>query len=56
MLTTLNNANNNLGKDEQDSGINFVGSYMQGKTINDSSHVFGSLVINERTLLQFSNL
>ena len=49
LLTTLNDANNDLGKDQQDSGIDFIGSYMQGKTINNSFHFFENLV---RNLLQ----
>ena len=31
MLTRLNNVNNNLGLDQENSGINFVGSMMKGK-------------------------
>ena len=34
MLTRLNDVNNNLGKDQENSGINFVGSRMQGKSID----------------------
>ena len=33
MLTRLNNVNNNLGLDQENSGINFVGSMMKGKSM-----------------------
>ena len=32
--TRLSNVNNNLGKDEENSGINFAGSLLHGKSIN----------------------
>ena len=38
--TRFKNVNNNLGKNEKYTGLNFAGSVMQGKSINNFYHNF----------------
>ena len=53
MATRLKNVNNKLGMDQKNTGLNFAGSVMKGKSINHFYHDFENLCTYKDCLWNF---
>ena len=51
--TRFNNVNNKLGMDQKNTGLNFAGSVMKGKSINHFYHDFENLCTYKDCLWNF---